>query len=468
MQRWVSAACTCAWILSCATASAVPADDASTDSVATPAAAPAAASPPGRASLVPSPDAPTVLSEAKRLLDSGKAGEAYALLSEQEIALAGTPDFDYLFGIAALDTHRARDAVFALERVVAEQPDFLGARMDLARAQLELGRRSLARDQFRYLLTQQPPEETRAVIQRYLDSIGERDLHLSARWSALAQVGAGYDSNANGSTSEQSFLGFTLDPHNVATSSSFGELSLNGGNVLAFSPTFGVVSSLDLMHRANTDASFVDQSVASLGSTAIWLHGAYRFSGGFDGYFGWLDGTNHEHGVNLNLGASRQFGSNYEGGVSVRAGSLAYQDDALRILDTDRYLAGFSLTRFNLGERNARVGAALLLGMDDTKQAGSPYGNDRYGLRLFGSMAVRANAVAYAEISEMSTSYDGSFFGSRRDDNQLAVTLAADLQDFPARRWTVTPRLRYMKNDSNIALYEYDRFEAVLYVRRGF
>ena len=459
MQRWGSAACTCAWILSCATTSAIAADD-----------APSAPEdrPPERASLIPSPDTPTVLSEAKRLLDEGKAREAYSLLAERETDLAGTPGFDYLFGVAALDIHRAREAAFALERVVAEQPDFLGARMDLARAQLELGQRSQAREQFRYLLTQQPPEETRLVIQRYLDSIGERDTHVSARWSALAQVGAGYDSNANGSTSEQSFLGFTLDPHNVETSSSFGELTLTGGNVLAFTPTFGVVSSLDLQHRSNPDAPFVDQSVSSLASSAVWLHGAYRFSGGFDGYLGWLDKASHEQGVNLNLGASRQFGSEYEGSVSVRAGKVEYRDDALRILDTNRYLAGLSLTRFNVGGRSARIGATLLLGLDDAKQSGSPYGNDRYGLRLFGSMAVLANAVAYAEISGLSTRFDGSFFGNARHDNQLGLTLAADLQDFPARRWTLTPRFRYMKNDSNISLYEYDRFEAVLYVRRGF
>jgi outer membrane protein len=459
MQRWGSAAYVCAWILSCTTASAATADD-------TP--VPVPERPAGRVSLIPSPDAPTVLGEAKRLLDDGKAAEAYALLAEREAELAGTPDFDYLFGIAALDMHRAKEAVFALERVVAEQPEFLGARMDLARAQLELGQRSLAREQFRYLLTQQPPEETRAVIQRYLDSMSQHDVRVSARWSALAQVGAGYDSNANGSTSEQAFLGFTLDPRNVATSSSFGEVSLNGGNVLAFSPTFGLISSVDLQHRANTDASFVDQSVTSLASTAVWLHGAYRFSGGFDGYRGWLDQMSHEQGVNLNLSASRQFGSNYEGAVSVRAGSLEYRDEGLRILDTNRYLAGFSLTRFNVGARGARVGATLLLGTDDAKQVGSPYGNDRYGVRLFGSMALRPRAVAYAEISGMNTRFDGSFFGSKRDDDQLALTLAADLQDFPARRWTITPRLRFTKNDSNIALYEYDRFEAVLYIRRGF
>jgi hypothetical protein len=409
-----------------------------------------------------------MLAEAKRLYDAGKAADAYELLSGQEVAMAGTPEFDYLFGIAALDSHHPKEAVFALERVVAAKPDFLGARMDLARAQLELGQRSLAREQFRYLLTQQPPEETRVVIQRYLDSIGERDRRMSARWSALAKMCAGYDSNSNGSTNEQSFLCFTLDPHNVATRSSFGELTLTGGNVLSLGRTFGIVSNLDLMHRANTDASFVDQSLSSLGSTAVWLNGAWRFSGGFDGYLGWLDGSNHERGVNMNLGASRQFGGNYEGAVSLRAGTLEYHDDALRILDTNRYLAGFSLTRFNLGERGARVGGTLLLGTDDTKHADSPYGNDRYGIRLFGSMAVRPNAVAYAELSEMSTSYDGTFFGSTREDDQLALTLAADLQDFPARRWTLTPRLRYMKNDSNISLYEYDRFEAVVYIRRGF
>lgn len=460
MQRWVSAACACAWILSCASASAAtPEDDVPT---------PPADSAPSRASLVPAPDASSILGEAKKLHDDGKAADSYALLSDHEAELAGTPEFDYLFGIAALDARRPKEAVFALERVVADQPGFLGARMDLARAQLELGQRSLAREQFRYLLTQDPPEETRVVILRYLDSIGQRDIHVSARWSALGQVGAGYDSNANGSTSEQSFLGFTLDPHNVATRSSFGEMSLNGNNVLSFGPTFGIVSNLDLMHRANTDASFVDQTVSSLASTAVWLHGEYRFSGGLDGYLGWLDGSDHERGANLNLGAARQFGSNYEGAVSLRAGSLEYRDEGLRILDTDRYLAGFSLTRFNIGERGARVGGTLLIGTDDVKHAGSPYGNDRYGLRVFGSMAVRPNTVAYAELSEMSTSYNGSFFGSNRDDNQLALTLAADLQDFPARRWTLTPRLRYMKNDSNIALYEYDRFEAVVYLRRGF
>jgi hypothetical protein len=405
------------------------------------------------------------------LLADGKPAEAYALLSPFELALAGTPDFDYLLGISALDSHRPKDAAFALERAVVTQPEFLGARLDLARAQFESGDYALARTQFQFLLTQDPPQDTRAVIQRYLqsmgDSTGARSARFSSRWSAQAQFGAGYDSNANGSTHEQSFLGFTLDPRNIEMSSSFGELTLDGGHVLALSPTFGFISSAQLSHRSNTEASFIDQSVAALGSTAVWVHGAYRFTGGVDGYAGWLDAEDHERGINFNLGASRQFGD-YEGAVSLRAGTLEYRQDSLRILDADRYLAGVSLTRTNIDWKAARVGVALLIGADDAKQGDSPYGNDRYGVRLFGSMALRPDATAYAELSGISTRYDGSFFGSSRDDDQLGVTVALDLQNFPARSWSMTPRLRFVKNDSNVALYEYNRFEAVVFIRRAF
>jgi hypothetical protein len=413
------------------------------------------------------PPPAVVLREARALLTNGKPTEAYALLSQHELALAGSPDFDYLLGLAALDSRRPKDASFALERVVASEPGFLGARVDLARAQFENGEYALARNQFQFLLTQEPPRETRALIQRYLDSMGSRASRLSSRWSAQAQFGAGYDSNANGSTNGQTFLGFTLNPRNVEMSSSFGELTLDGGHVLALRPTFGVISNGQLMHRANADASFIDQSIASLGSTAVWIRGAYRLTGGVDGYAGWLDGNDHERGINLNVGTSRQFGD-YEGAVSLRAGTLEYREDSLRILDADRYLAGVSLSRAGLGGKAARAGVALLVGADDTKHAGSPYGNERYGMRVFGNMAMRPDATVYAELSAMSTKYDGSFFGSTRDDDQLGATVAFDLQNFPAQNWSMTPRVRYLKNNSNVSLYQYDRFEAVVYIRRAF
>lgn len=441
MQRWVSAASACAWIL---WSTLVHAQLTESD-----------------------PEVVPVLRQAEELLAAGKPGDAYELLTRNELDLAGTPSFDYLLGVAALDSHHPKDAAFALERVVASQPDFSGARIELARAQFESGEYRLARSQFQYLLTQSPPEGTRTVIKRYLDAIDDHSVLSGSHFSALAQFGAGYDSNANGSTSEQSFLGFTLNPRNVETKSSFGELTLGGGHTIALSEDSGLISNLQITHRANTDASFVDQTVASLGTTAVLVRGESRFSAGVDGYAGFLDGEDHERGYNLNGGASRRFGD-YEGAVSLRAGTLEYQDAALSILDANRYLAGLTVTRLNIGERSGRLGVALIAGTDDAKQSGSPYSNARYGARLFGSWLLRPQSTLYAEVSSMTTDFDGTFFGSSRKDDQLGLTVAFDLQNFPFAKWSVSPRLRYVKNDSDIALYEYDRFEAVVFLRRGF
>ncbi len=351
------------------------------------------------------PDVLRVLNQADALLKEQKSAEAYSLLAGHEIQFAGRPSFDYLLGVSALDSGKPNEAVFALRRVILAEPRFAGARLELARAQFEIGEYELARTQFQYLLTQSPPENTHALIEHYLDSIPNRELSWSRpwqlpgqlaeripwrtvfaddRWSALAQFGAGYDSNANGSTSEQTFLGFTLNRQNVETSSSFGELTLNGNYLLPLSETSGLITNAQFSHRANTEASFVDQTIASLASTGVWLRGAYRLTAGVDGYAALLDGNDHEHGLNLNAGATRRFGD-YEGSVSLRAGKLEYQERDLRILDADRYLGGLSVTRLNLFGGKARAGAVLLAGMDDAKEAGSPYGNDRLGVRLFGS-----------------------------------------------------------------------------------
>jgi hypothetical protein len=68
----------------------------------------------------------------------------------------------------------------------------------------------------------------------------------------------------------------------------------------------------------------------------------------------------------------------------------------------------------------------------------------------------------------MTTEYDGAFFGSSRTDDQLGLSLSLDLRDWPARHWNVAPRLRYVMNDSSVSLYEYDRLEAVVLIRRAF
>ena len=70
------------------------------------------------------------IAHAKLLLDHGKADQAWRDLNQWSSSFAGNPNFDYLLGIAALDSGRFAPAVLAFERVLAQQPDNLQARAE--------------------------------------------------------------------------------------------------------------------------------------------------------------------------------------------------------------------------------------------------------------------------------------------------------------------------------------------------
>lgn len=89
-----------------------------------------------------------LLQDADRLIKAGKADEAYALLEPEQSRRAGDPDYDYLLGIAALDSGRSTEAIFALERVLAVRPKHLQARAEIARAYLASGEKAAAKQEF--------------------------------------------------------------------------------------------------------------------------------------------------------------------------------------------------------------------------------------------------------------------------------------------------------------------------------
>ena len=172
-----------------------------------------------------SADTQALLRQAESSLARGDAETAYTTLSAREAALAGNAVFDYLLGVAALDTGRTSEAIFALRRSLAVEPRFSGARMELARAYYEAGNHALARTLFAALLTENPPPGVRDVLNGYIQAIDRRPAAPRSRFSPFAEIAAGHDSNANGSTSSQQFFGFTLSPQNIATESPFYEFA---------------------------------------------------------------------------------------------------------------------------------------------------------------------------------------------------------------------------------------------------
>ena len=92
------------------------------------------------------------------LLRAGKPQQALSLLQAQEDARAGDPTFDYLLGVAALDSGRPDLATLAFERVLAVDPVYAGARVDTTRAYFLLKDYTRARAELDIASTQSPPE----------------------------------------------------------------------------------------------------------------------------------------------------------------------------------------------------------------------------------------------------------------------------------------------------------------------
>ena len=171
------------------------------------------------------------LDRAKRLLEQKQAAQAYELLLPLEAQRSGDPEYDYLLGIAALDSGHRERAIFALERVLAVQPDNALARAEIARAYLAVGEKDTARREFENVKRERIPAEARATIDRYLSAITSAE---TTQVQGYIELGVGSDSNVNSATADSqialpAFGGLIATLNSAATSKSDSFTSVAGG-----------------------------------------------------------------------------------------------------------------------------------------------------------------------------------------------------------------------------------------------
>ena len=168
----------------------------------------------------------------KALLEQGKAAEAYVEAKKYPDQL-GDPAFDFFFGIAAIDAGHPGEGVLALERYLLNFPDNVSARLQLARGYFVLGDDAQARVEFEELRKLNPPADTAAAVDRFLDAIRLRETRYTLGSGAFVELGIGRDTNVNaGPASANIFLpGFglqPLDPASQKTADTFASVAAGG------------------------------------------------------------------------------------------------------------------------------------------------------------------------------------------------------------------------------------------------
>ena len=418
-----------------------------------------------------------LLQDADRLIKAGKADEAYTLLEPEQSRRAGDPDYDYLLGIAALDSGRPNEAIFALERVLAVRPNHLQARAEIARAYFATGEKAAAKQEFEAVQSRNPPKDVNATIQKFLDAINQGEGGKGTMLNGYLEASIGNDSNVNSATASDQvaiplFGGAvaTLDATGVQTRDSFATVS-GGANVRhPLSPEWSVFGGMNLSERKNSSKHIFNtgEMDGNVGLSYTAAEDSYSAALQLQGFN--VDNKRYRNASGMTLQWQRDLKSRGSQASSyLQYTNLKYPDQSVR--DANRYVLGVAYASMLSGDYAPVVYGGLYAGREKEKQSGESYlylGHKLYGLRTGGELSIYAQTKLFGSLSIESRRYGGDdpFFLVTRKDTQ--TDLKVGLNYVMDKLWTLTPQISYTKNKSNIVISDYKRSMISLGLRRDF
>jgi outer membrane protein len=416
--------------------------------------------------------------EAQRLIDANQAADAYQLLIAELEQRAGTPEYDILLGIAALEVNRPTEAVMAFERVLAIDPDNSRARLELARAYFELGENEASREEFSYARTQEVPEEVSASIEEYLTAIDSRirAATLQRRINFYLQARLGYDANVNSATDSSTValpafgnLVFTLD--DTARSLESGFYRLEGGASFSsrISPglPLAVFGGAKIFYRPTWEEHRFDTAAgdAQLGLRYTKDNNAFLASLQGQKYLVDDDTNRNQGGINLqwlHMASSRTQ-------LSVFAQGLVQRFPGQTIRNVNQYSGGVGFVHLLPTNGSPVVYGSLYAGIDDELADNRPdFGRTYFGVRGGGEYTLREDLKLIGSASYQYSKYGGDdpLFQETRKDN--FIFLRSGLEYSYSENWVISPEVRYLLNDSNLLINDFNRWQVFATARYNF
>lgn len=418
--------------------------------------------------------------EADALVKAGKPAQAYELLEPMEFERSGEVRYDYLLGIAALDSGKADKATLAFERVLAVDPNFAGARLDMARAYYQLGDLPRAKTEFEIVLKSNPPQAARATVEKYLAAIDAQMRARDTQVTGYLEGTAGHDSNVNTSTAvgQVTLPAFGNLPFTLSQSSMKQEDYYLGGagGIGVMHPvneTVAVFAGADLRHRANTVLSQFDST---------------NLSGNAGGLFTLGKQDSLRLGLNggqYSLGSVRYYDNSGVSGEWRHAFSPANQVSVFglqsyyRFVDSARF-TGMQAQNFDQGvvggswqhvmpDGRSMVFGGVFFGQERDVSGLRPDGAKRFnGLRAGGQAQWSDNVEWFGSVGWNDGNYarqNALFLVNRRD---VLYDATAGINWRWDKLWSLRPQVVLAHNQSNIPIYGYDRVDFSVSVRRDF
>ena len=433
--------------------------------------------------------------EVKALLEQKKALEAYNL-GRANPGEMGNPTFDFYYGIAAIDAGHAGEGVLALERYLLSFPDNRSARFQLARGYYVLGEDQRARDEFQTLLADASGDE-KTSAERYLDAIKAREGRYSPTGSAFVELGFGYDTNLNfgiEAGSSPSIPGFgrlpPLAPTSVSAKAEDGFTAFSAGaqGVYPVAPGTALYGAVGLDARMYFKANYNQFDQLNVGASGGVSHIADRnlYKVGVGYAQNYVDQQSYVNTVNL----SGEWHHQYD---QFNRFILGGQVAALTFSDMDVYLrldkVGGKVPSLNSRFRDSTfvgvvggwvrsyntdylpvLNLTANYGQENNVDNRPDLSRDIYGLRAAVSLTPAPKWGATVGASYQQNDYLEKFglFPASDPRRDMNLTLDGSVSYFYTKEFTLRGELQATKQDSNVGLYDYDRYVVGVKARYDF
>lgn len=414
------------------------------------------------ACAAPARAADDALARLRGMVDAERYDAAYTL-ALKSLERMGQPDFDLLYGIAAINAQKYPEGVFALERFLLSVPTHDRARIELARGYFELGDHRRAAQEFTFVLGNNPPKPVADNIRRYLAAMRVSVAKAPEKRSVVfVEWGLGHDSNVNSGTYNDEItlvIGpVALSSGSQAVDTFFMQTSAGGQWQGPLRDRIAYHAGIYADHKHGFSASQFDTAYLS-GYAGVALTAArmqYKFTLS-DGQM-WLDAEPYRNTVSLSAEAVfADAAQGYSASALLQAARLDHAASADTVRDANLLTLGVSAQKTYKHAWKPTAGVQLSYSEESNAHARDDLSRDLTGLRLFAAVLPAERWRVSAGLGLQHSRYGAAdvLFGSTRADDLASVNL--DIDYALRQNWLLRLGAAYTHNDSNQSLYDYQR-----------
>ncbi|WP_415903079.1 surface lipoprotein assembly modifier [Neptuniibacter sp. QD29_5] len=409
------------------------------------------------------------VTDLKNLVDQGKYDQAYQLALTHLDGLEGDPAFDMQYGVAAIDSKRVSEGVFALERVIFLEPNNSLAKLELARGYYLLNQFEKAKQLFLQVKKVNPPTAVANRIDQYLSLIDKKTTVPPTKFTSFVEVWAGYDSNLNAGPDDQTNV-VILSNDALGKDDQFNQVRLGSFIEHAYSPDntllFGAQADMRFYHTEDEQ----DYNNISLNAGHLWKMDDQQFQINFSFQKYLLDRKQYRDMFSVNGQWSKQVSPNSVAKFFVGANSLVYDESDWK--DALQLNAGVNYLYAGTGAWNPLYFVGGFIGNETPDE--SNILSDGQVDRVFwgGNVGVQLSPLKNLKFTPSITYQDSEYagndwiYGVKRHDKYMLANL--NVEWIIGSSWVVLGNYSFTKSDSNIELYEYDRQQVMLGMRYNF